>query len=276
MKKNLIEREEVKQRVLLIDIETSLNIAYTFATKFKKENKDNENEIVDYFQESRLLSFAYQWFEEGKKMDIICLTENDFKGRNTTEKNEKLIKALFEVLNQADIVVAHNGERFDIKKINTYFIEHRLTPPKPVKLFDTCKFARYKFYFNSNSLDDLLKHFGFKGKKMIADKKDLWIKLTLGKANKKDWEVLREYNKQDVEGLRKLYLLFRPYTLRHPPVYISDAGLCPLCGSKKLQKRGWEVTLGGLKRQRYQCQNCGKWLLSQWTIRFADRDNLVK
>jgi len=256
-----IIREEIKQKVLLYDLETSFNIAFCFG-KY-------EQNINRYLKEARLLSFAYKWL--GTK-DIFCFAECDFK------TNKELVQELWKVMDEADIIVGQNAKKFDNRKSNSFFLEHNLPPPSPYKVFDTREFARYKFGFNSNALDDLGEHLGLGKKERILDKDLLLERLTLGKATEQDWSLLKRYNKKDVALLEKIYLLFRPYTANHPAIYVNDKGVCPMCGSDRLQSRGWNFLASGLKKKNYVCKNCGKWSQSTWSVRFVDSKgaNLVK
>lgn len=61
-------------------------------------------------------------------------------------------------------MIAHNGKKFDIPKINTRFIINGLNPPSPYKQIDTLEVARKQFGFSSNSLDALATFFGFDNK----------------------------------------------------------------------------------------------------------------
>ena len=228
-----------KQKVLLYDLETSFNKAYCFG-KY-------EQNINQYQEESRLLSFAYKWLGESK---IYCLSENEVN-------NEKLVKKLWEVLDEADIIVAHNAKRFDNRKSCSYFLEDRLTPPSPYKVFDTREFARNKFGFNSNSLDDLGEHLGLGKKERILDKDKMWVRLTDRTASKQDWSILKKYNKKDVALLEKVYLLFRPWTTNHAPIHHGKE-VCQMCGGS-LMYRGFSFLASGLKKQRVVCKSCGKW-----------------
>jgi len=251
--------EEKEFRVLLFDIETSYNKGYCFG-KYQQD-------IFIYEQESRLLSFAYKWL--GTK-NITCFTEKDFKFNN-----QKLVNELYKVIEKADIIVAHNAEKFDIRKINTFFLKYNLPPPPPFKIFDTKKFAYYKFGFNSNSLEDLCEYLGLGRKEKITEKNRLWVRLTERTASEKDWETLRRYNKRDVALLEKIYLKFRPYATKHPAIYVKK-DTCPYCGSRDIICKGWSYLSTGIKRQRFKCKKCGKWSISNWFVRYIDKDDIIK
>lgn len=156
---------------------------------------------------------------------------------------------MHELLNDADVVIAHNGDSFDIKKINARFIIHKLAPPSPYRTIDTKREAKKIAGFDSNSLNNLgidmdegekIKHRGF----------DMWEGCMAGK--KRDWNDMKRYNKQDVDLLEKVYLRLRPWMKTHPN--ISSNGNCPKCNSAKVQRRGIV-----LNKIRLQCMSCGGW-----------------
>ena len=74
-----------------------------------------------------MLSFSYKWLGERKTISV---------GRNNFSE-EALVLRLRQLFDEADIVVAHNGNSFDIKMRNAKFIEFGLTPPSPYKSIDT-------------------------------------------------------------------------------------------------------------------------------------------
>ena len=62
------------------------------------------------------------------------------------------------------MIVAHNGDRFDIPWINTRCLYHRLDPLPKVKILDTYKECKNAFYLNSNRLDYVSQYIKRKGK----------------------------------------------------------------------------------------------------------------
>ena len=70
------------------------------------------------------------------------------------------MESLLSVINQYDIIVAHNGDNFDIKKIMTRFAIHWLHVDRRIKSIDTYKIAKREFWATSNKLDYLCRMFG--------------------------------------------------------------------------------------------------------------------
>lgn len=230
-------------KVLLYDIETSPNVSYTWG-KY-------DQMVIDFKKEWELLSFSYKWLNEKK---VSCLTRLDFK--DSTDKS--LTKALWKMLDKADVVVAHNGDHFDNKKARAKFIQHRLGPTSPFASVDTRKVAKNHFQFNSNKLDDIGKLLGLGRKVRITQGFQLWLDCMAGK--KKAFKEMAKYNKQDVRLLERVYLAMLPWMDKHPNIALMSGKpkACPKCGSKHLQSRGTSYTKTS-SFQRFQCQDCGGW-----------------
>lgn len=240
-------------RILLVDIENSPNISYVWG--------HYEQNVIAHVQENYLLSFAYKWLGD-KNVQVKSLPE--YKGYKPHAPCDKgLAKDLWELFDEADIIIGHNGDAFDIKKANTRFIYHGFMPPSDYRSVDTLKLARKYFKFNSNKLDDLGNFLGV-GRKVKHTGFSLWLGCIGGE--KESWDVMCEYNKQDVSLLENVYLKLRTWhTARHPNVSaLSGRTGCPGCGSVGAQKRGFSYT-NLTKAQRYQCKDCKGYYLGTRT-----------
>jgi len=168
-----------------------------------------------------------------------------------------ITKAALDIMEQADIIVAHYGERFDRKFLNSRCAIHGLTPPPPTKLRDTWRICRTAFNFSSNRLKNLANVLGLKNKKQEKGSNDWpgwWIRAMAGDVNA--IHDMAKYCAQDVETLEELYLTVRKYDNMHP-LLIMDRSVCGICGGA-IQYRG--VAYVGVNRyRRYQCKNCGRW-----------------
>lgn len=205
-----------------------------------------------------MLSFACKWNDE-KKIRAYALP--DYQGYKKDKENDlALVKELHRMLDEADIVVAHNGDSFDIKKANARFAIHGLTPPSPYKTIDTLKIARAKFKFGSNKLTDLGQYLGIGGK-LPHTGAHLWFSAMEG--DEAAWNLMRRYNKRDVELLVKVYEKLKPWATNLPNMnlYGGNPGDCPTCQSDHVQRRGTLVKLN-TTRYRFHCQECGAWFSS--------------
>jgi len=228
----------MKIKVLLYDIETFPNIGYTWSKW--------ETNVIKFVKEWELASFAYKWLGESQ---VRCLS------RRTYSEKELVVK-LRELMDEADITVAHNGDSFDNKKARAKFIQFNLKRPALNRSVDTKKIAKSQFAFNSNSLNDLGETLGL-GKKVDTGGFDLWLGCMANKKN--SWALMEKYNKQDVVLLEKVYDKLKPWATNHPNMAVLAGKIgCPSCGSENTQFRGYTVAIR--KRQRrLQCQDCGCW-----------------
>lgn len=235
-------------KILHFDLETSPNLGWVW----QKWQQD----VIAFKEEWELLSFAYKW--HGAKKTIAV-------GQDTFSE-EILVRRLWQLFDEADVLVAHNANKFDVKKANAKFIQYGLMPPAPYKVIDTLQIAKRYFKFNSNKLDDLGNLLGV-GRKVETGGFSLW----LGCMNNdpKSWAKMLRYNKQDVLLLEKVYLKLRPWMDNHPALnLLSDKpDACPKCEvSGKMQARGWANTKVA-RRRRYQCQACGGWSQGRYSER---------
>lgn len=240
-------------KILLYDIETSPNVSFTWGMW-----EQNVIEIVKHWE---LLSIAYKWLGDSK---IECISRQN-------EKSDKaLMTKWLKIVDEAEIVVAHNGIKFDNKKVNTRLIKHGLTPPSPSKTVDTKQVASRHFNFNGNSLDALGDFLGV-GRK---HKHNLGFELWKGVMNNDPayWKIMIEYNKKDVLLLEKVYLKLRPWMNQHPNVSERGRKECPKCKGVNLQKRGIVKTVANTFQQ-YQCKDCGGW--SRGRLALANKPKAV-
>jgi len=171
-------------------------------------------------------------------------------------KPKKMISRIYNLLENADAVIHYNGTKFDIPTLNKEFLLHGLTPPAPYKQIDLLKTARSKFRFPSNKLDYISQTLKL-GKKLKNSGHELWISCMNN--DPKAWEVMKEYNINDVILLEAVYEKLKPWISNHPNHGAYDDGVCCTnCGSLRYQRRGVAVTRS-FKYPRYWCKNCGTW-----------------
>lgn len=202
-----------------------------------------------------LMSFSYKWL--GKKK-IYHHSLNEYPGYKKDKTNDKkLTEELWKVMDSADIIIAHNGDRFDIRKANAKFLEHKLPVPSGYKTVDTLKIARKYFALTSNKLDSLADLLGI-GRKIQTGGYKLWKDCLAG--DEKAWRLMNRYCDHDVRLLEKVYIELRKWHTSHPDLtlYTGERGNCKQCHSKRLEKRGFEY-LKVKVYQRLRCKDCGAW-----------------
>jgi DNA polymerase elongation subunit (family B) len=252
---NMIRKEEVP-RILVIDIETSPIIAYTWGPKW-------ETNLIEVVQQGKIICYSAKWLNGNQVTKALP----DYKGyRNGKVDDSRIIQDIHKLLDASDIVVTQNGVDFDTKYINARFVEHGLPPPSPYKNVDTKREAKKYLRMPSYSLDDMGKFFGL-GEKLPHEGWTLWKKCMAG--DPKAWNKMKQYNAQDVKLTEKVYLKLRPYMKTHPNVITYNSttkaeikemstGDCPKCGSEHTQARGYAVN-ATTTYGRAQCQDCGGW-----------------
>jgi hypothetical protein len=243
MKKPSIEAR--KPRTLIYDIETAPIIGAIW-TKW-------EANMIWSVKDWYILGFSYRWLGERKKTQSVFM--HQFKRfKKEPENDYEVVKKLHELFNEADIIVAHNGNSFDQKKAQARMILQGFDPPSPYQQVDTKLVAKRSFNFTSNKLDDLGEYFGY-GNKMKTDK-NLWRKCLAGDI--KAWNYMARYCDRDVELLEKVYLKMRPWDKQHPNVATisNQPDVCRSCGENKgFVQNGHDYTKTG-KYKRYKCKNC--------------------
>lgn len=230
--------------ILFLDIETAPIKAYVWG--LWQQNVYLDQIESDWF----MLSWAAKW-EHNDEMLGACVTPQE----SVQENDKKIVQKLWKVLEVADIVVTHNGDRFDLRKINARFIEHGLTPVSPYKSIDTLKVVRKQFSFSSNKLEALARKFGFEVKHSTDF--NLWKDALKGDPDSLNY--MFEYNKNDVKILENVYYKIKPWISNHPNVglYILDGEeKCPVCGNSSLQKVSDYIT-AVQKYHAFRCSSCG-------------------
>jgi uncharacterized protein YprB with RNaseH-like and TPR domain len=233
-------------RVAFIDIETAPITAHAWQMF--------EANLCHVIEPTYILCYAIKWMGQTRiRTRALC----DYPGYAKNMKSDKALAAdLWKDLDQADIVIAHNGDAFDIKKINSRLVVHGLPRPSPFKTIDTLKIARREFKFDSNKLDNIGRYLQI-GRKLPHTGMDLWLGCMNG--DPKSWRIMRKYNAQDIVLLENVYEKIKSWDKGHPSMTAyDDAPGCPTCRSSNVQSRGFNVAKSR-KTQRLHCQDCGCW-----------------
>lgn len=233
-------------KILIWDIEITHNIVAKFGLQEEWIASTN------ILQESYIVCAAWKWLGEKKVHSISVLDDPKLYAKDP-HNDAHVVKKLHEVLSEADVIVAHNGDKFDLKFTEGRIIIHNLTPLPPLQKVDTLKVAKKRFKFNANNLNYLGKILGV-GQKIKTDS-GLWLQVLNGDSSA--IKKMETYNRGDVELLEKVFKKLQPYIPNHP-LKGNGVSECPRCASKKVQSRGFAKTMTRVYR-RFQCQDCGGW-----------------
>ena len=204
-----------------------------------------------------VLNFGYKWL--GDKQ-VRVLTVDAYPNWFSTRRgiNDKgLLKDALTIMEQADLLVAHYGDKFDRRFFQGRCAIHGLTPPPPTKQRDTWRIARTAFNFRSNRLGALADTLGLSEKKHQKTRHEWpgwWIRAAAG--DKTAIHKMAQYCAQDVRTLEQVYLHIRNYDNPHPRV-VEDRSKCLVCGGS-IEYRG-VAKVGVNTYRRFQCRACGKW-----------------
>lgn len=230
----------IKRKRLFFDIETSPNIGFFWQSGYKLDiGYDN------IIKERSIICIAYKW--ENSKTQ--CLTWDKH------QSDRKIVEKFSKIIEEADEVVAHNGDNFDIKWLRTRCIKYGVSLNPNIITLDTLKIARSKFKFNSNRLDYIAQYLGV-GKKIDNGGINLWKDIVLHK-NNKSLKKLIVYCKNDVLILERIWDKLNKYVSHKTD--IGGRGNCPECGGDNLVIRGRSISASAKLKYRLQCKNCGKY-----------------
>lgn len=232
-------------RILILDIETTPMQAYVW--KRWKENVSLDQTIAEWF----MICWSAKWLGEEETFGDCCTPDEMLE-----EDDMRICYSLWNVLNEADIVIAHNGSHFDIPMINSRFAIHGFLPSSPYRQIDTLDVAKKSFKFSSNKLDALAGYFNIEHKDPTDFK--LWKACMEG-----DQEALNymfSYNKKDVEILEQVYYKIRPWIKNHPnlaTINMTEELLCPICGSHNVVPIPGKFSGTAVSQyQVYRCKDC--------------------
>lgn len=233
-----------RPKILVFDIETAPIEAYVWGIW---QQNVGLNQII---QDWTVLSWAAKWYHKDEVMYEDVSKQKDLRD------DSKILKSIWKLLDEADVVVSQNGKKFDQKKLYARFIQMGLKPPSSFRHIDTYLIARKHFGFTSNKLEYMtdklctqkkLKHAQYPGF-------SLWKACLEG--DKKAWKEMKEYNEMDVISLQELYDKLIPWDDSISFGVYSEDHLCT-CGSDQFKKNGFYYT-NASKYQKYVCKSCGK------------------
>jgi hypothetical protein len=169
-----------------------------------------------------------------------------------------MVEGFLSIARTADELIAHNGDKFDMKWFNTRCLIHGVIPPE-WKTWDTLVIARRRFKFNSNRLDYLGKYLFGKGK--VRTDFDMWKDIVLDNCPIAMKQMVA-YCKEDVRLLQKVWNKLQPFhkDKTHAGVAMGfERWTCPHDGSANVKTNLKRVTAMGTPQFQMQCKDCGKY-----------------
>jgi DNA polymerase elongation subunit (family B) len=237
--------EKNTKKRLFFDIETSPNIGFFWQSGYKL-NVPYSNII----KERAIICICYKWEGDDKVYSLNWDKNQDDKA---------MLEKFVEITNEAQELVGHNGDKFDLPWIRTRCLFHGIPMFPNYVTIDTLKQARSKFRFNSNRLDYIANYLGVGGKTETGF--DLWKNIVLNK-DKEAMDKMVEYCKNDVIILEKVYKYlanYFPHKTHYGALENGDKCSCPECGSINLKFSQKRYSAAGTPRIQLQCRECFKY-----------------
>jgi uncharacterized protein YprB with RNaseH-like and TPR domain len=179
----------------------------------------------------------------------------DYRGWNRDVTDDrKLLADFHKVLMEADMLVTYFGKGFDLKMIQSKFLEYDLPVLPSIPHVDLFFTVKSNMTLTRKSLDNVSRYLNLENEKSYVSGK-IWKRAMAGHPESINYVI--EHCKADVLVLEELYTKLKPLVRTHPRVAGWEP--CRTCGSTKLQSRGQALTISKGTRYRIQCQDCGAW-----------------
>jgi hypothetical protein len=235
-------------KVLLFDIETAPMLGYVWSLW------DNNVALNQLHSDWHILSWSAKWLDAPEDQVMYM----DQRNAKKIDDDSHILKYIWQLLDQADIVITQNGKSFDQKKLNARFLMNKFQPPSTYKHIDTKLLANKHFGFTSSKLEYMTGKLCTKYKKLKPKKFagfEMWRECLA--RNIEAWKEMELYNKYDVLSLEELYKIMIPWdsSVNFNLYHDHEEHVCK-CGSKSFHKNGFYYTSSG-KYQKYKCKQCG-------------------
>jgi len=226
---------------MFYDIETSLQVHLHWGAGYQQDL--NYKSIV---KERQIICVCWKWEGEKKVHSLDW-------GKGC---DKKLLQRFIKEMNRATELVAHNGDRFDLKWIRTRALFHGIDMRHKYDTVDTLKEAKKYFRFNSNGLDYITRLLNVGGK-IETGGWEAWEQITLYN-DKKHLKQMIKYCKNDCVILEKVFNKLKKYTepkIHRAALVDNERWTCPDCGNEHLAIQKERVTKTGVLRYDVKCKN---------------------
>lgn len=238
-------------RILLLDIETSPHLCYSFNTYKALILPEHVKEP------SRVLCWAAKWDQDPRVL---------FKSEYHHDYMSMLV-GIRDLLDECDVAVAYNGDKFDLPRLRQQFRLNGIEYPSPFIQVDLYKVLKKHEIWPFHKLGYVTEQLGMTGK--VAHEGFLLWRKVLGDygedEQRRAWARMRRYCKGDVVTMQEVFEEYGHLVTNIPAaglyadeVEVLEIPPCPRCSSTNIQRRGYERTK--VRRYaRFQCQDCGRW-----------------
>jgi hypothetical protein len=218
-----------------------------FVYELKQSERYIKYKNID--KDKSLMCFAYAWQHE-KKVKLCSVLDNTERFINDHYDDYELCLKLKELFEEADIVVAYNGDRFDWKFFQWRCAVNGITAPRKPIMFDPFKVVKSEFLPTARGLGDVALALGLSMKAYMPDQNKCasGCALTIGKTG--------EYCKDDIPPMIDIFefLLFNGYIRKGLKInsILGNNDLCISCGMDEFVDDGYDYT----PKSRYELKKC--------------------
>lgn len=227
-------------RILYFDLETSPYIGWFWRPGFKV--RIGYHNIIE---DAKIICASWKWGNEDK-------VHNADWGEERCDKN--VLTPLLDAMNKADLVIAHNGDRFDLPWVRTRALVHGFKAVPRWTTMDTFKSVKANLNFPTNRLGDIAKYLGLEAKIDIPP--DVWENCFQGDQSRMN-EML-DYCDQDVRVLQAIHEKIAGFVPHKIHAGVSDGGekySCPHCGSTRSGYEKQRETAAGTIKHQLRCKD---------------------
>lgn len=254
-------------RILVLDIETFPILGNIWGLF------DQNVSIGQIEKDWSLLSWSAKWLGDPENKVMYM----DQRRARDINNDKAILKGIWKLLDECDIVLGHNVKQFDCKKLNARFALNGMDPPSSYKVLDTLTIARRHFSFTSNKLEYLSDKLCTKYKKLKHKKYpgyELWKECYA--KNKDAFKEMEKYNKHDVFSTEEVYNKLKPWdnTINFN-LYSSSTGTTCSCGASSWVRNGYAYTAVA-KYQRYKCRKCSSEIRDRKNLLDKDKKESLK
>lgn len=241
-------------KILVFDIECTGMIIESYG--LYNQNHNHKDIIEDW----SLLSYA-AWFTDEENIHYL-----DNRYGSDYRDDRQLVEGLYHLISQADWIIGHNSDKFDIKKFNTKAEKYNIPPRPEAVQYDTIKMLKARYALPSYSLEYAARYFDLNEKKSSHGKfpgKSLFDECKKG--NMEAWQELQEYNIQDVKVTWELFKRLARHDKRINMDAFYQKQTC-ICKCQEFYRNGIKYLKSGAF-QIWRCKNCSKC--------FVAKENLI-
>jgi len=237
----------VTRKRLFFDLETSFCIGW-----FWRPGKQfvSANQIIN---NSKIISAHWSWEGEDEVHNVHWGLDK--------QCDKRVLKELVKQMNKADEIIAHNGDKFDMKWVRARALAHNIPMLPYYKTIDTYKVVKRLCALPSYSLANVCKYYNLEAKK-DAGGFDTWYRIQVHK-DRDALDHLLYYGDGDILSLKALFYKLQPHTEASTHYAVSagyDKYDCPECGNNNVWHNKKYVTKAGTIQHFMRCgdKSCAK------------------